>query len=37
MPDDDDPFDIDTRDNMPDVDDANDQSPLDDSLALASL
>lgn len=37
MPDDDDPFDIDTRDTMPDVDDANDQSPLDDSLALASL
>ena len=37
MPDDDDPFDIDTRDNMPDVDDAIERSPLDDSLAFASL
>jgi hypothetical protein len=37
MPDDDDPFDIASRDNMPDVDDAFELSPLDDSLAFASL
>ena len=34
MPDDDDAFD---RDGMPDVDDAFELSPLDDSLAFASL
>ena len=37
MPDGDDPFDRDTRDGMPDVDDAFELSPLDDSLAVASL
>ena len=37
MPDGDDPFDIDARDGMPDADDAFELSPLDDSLALASL
>ena len=37
MPDGDDPFDIDSRDGMPDVDDAFELSPLDDPLAFASL